>query len=82
MTFIKEPSSTNTFLLLSIMAKKLELYEREYYFYTNISDYINVSVPKFYKNKSPQLTVKRVLRTINKVKNNLLKTLINVLKFK
>ena len=33
---------------LSIMAKKLELYEREYYFYTNISDSINVSVPKFY----------------------------------
>ncbi len=33
---------------LSIMAKKLELYEREYYFYTNILNSINVSVPKFY----------------------------------
>jgi len=33
---------------LSSMAKKLELYEREYYFYTNISNYINVNIPKFY----------------------------------
>jgi len=33
---------------LSDMAKSLELYEREYYFYTNISNYINVNLPKFY----------------------------------
>ena len=33
---------------LSIMAKKLGLYERENYFYDAISRYINVSCPKFY----------------------------------
>jgi len=33
---------------LSIMAKKISLYEREYYFYTNISKYININIPKFY----------------------------------
>lgn len=33
---------------LSIMAKKLELYEREYYFYTHISEKININIPKFY----------------------------------
>ena len=33
---------------LSIMANKLELYSREYYFYTNICDKININVPKFY----------------------------------
>ena len=33
---------------LSIMAKKLQLYNREYYFYTNIYSYINIKVPKFY----------------------------------
>ena len=33
---------------LSIMAKKLELYNREYYFYTHISQYVNIKVPKFY----------------------------------
>lgn len=33
---------------LSIMAKKIELYEREYYFYTNISQYVNIKIPKFY----------------------------------
>jgi len=34
---------------LSIMANKLELYKREYYFYTNISRYItNIKIPKFY----------------------------------
>jgi HAD superfamily hydrolase (TIGR01509 family) len=35
---------------LSIMANKLRLYEREYYFYTNICHYINnnIKVPKFY----------------------------------
>lgn len=33
---------------LSIMAKKLQLYDREYYFYTNIYSYINVQVPIFY----------------------------------
>jgi HAD superfamily hydrolase (TIGR01509 family) len=33
---------------LSIMAKKLLLYDREYYFYTNISRFININIPKFY----------------------------------
>jgi HAD superfamily hydrolase (TIGR01509 family) len=33
---------------LSIMAKKLDLYNREYYFYTTIYNYINVKVPVFY----------------------------------
>jgi HAD superfamily hydrolase (TIGR01509 family) len=33
---------------LSDMAKLLELYEREYYFYTNISNYVNINIPKFY----------------------------------
>jgi len=33
---------------LSIIATKIELYEREYYFYTNMSMYINVKIPKFY----------------------------------
>ena len=33
---------------LSIMAYKLDLYEREYYFYETISKYINVKIPKFY----------------------------------
>jgi HAD superfamily hydrolase (TIGR01509 family) len=33
---------------LSIMAKHIELYEREYYFYTNISNNININIPKFY----------------------------------
>ena len=33
---------------LSIMAKKLDLYEREYYFYTNISSKLNINIPKFY----------------------------------
>jgi HAD superfamily hydrolase (TIGR01509 family) len=33
---------------LSIMARKLKLYEREYYFYTNISNKINIKIPKFY----------------------------------
>lgn len=32
---------------LSIMAKKLDLYEREYYFYTNISKHININIPKW-----------------------------------
>lgn len=33
---------------LSIMAKKLGLYERENYFYENVSKYVNIMVPKFY----------------------------------
>ena len=32
---------------LSKMATKLDLYEREYYFYTNISKYTNIKIPKF-----------------------------------
>jgi HAD superfamily hydrolase (TIGR01509 family) len=33
---------------LSIIAKKLELYDREYYFYTDISKHININIPIFY----------------------------------
>jgi HAD superfamily hydrolase (TIGR01509 family) len=33
---------------LSSMAKKIELYEREYYFYTDVSKQINIHTPKFY----------------------------------
>ena len=33
---------------LSIMAHKLKLYEREYYFYTNIASKININIPFFY----------------------------------
>jgi HAD superfamily hydrolase (TIGR01509 family) len=33
---------------LSIMAKQLDLYEREYYFYEYISPYINIKIPRFY----------------------------------
>jgi HAD superfamily hydrolase (TIGR01509 family) len=32
---------------LSRMADILKLYEREYYFYNNISEYINVNIPKY-----------------------------------
>jgi beta-phosphoglucomutase-like phosphatase (HAD superfamily) len=33
---------------LSAMATKLQLYEREYYFYESVSKYININIPKFY----------------------------------
>ena len=33
---------------LSLMAKQLKLYDREYYFYKNISMYVNVKIPIFY----------------------------------
>ena len=33
---------------LTIMAEKLGLYEREYYFYEIISKYVNIEIPKFY----------------------------------
>ena len=33
---------------LSSMATKIQLYQREYYFYTNISPFVNVRIPKFY----------------------------------
>ena len=32
---------------LSLMARQLELYNREYYFYTNISNEININIPKY-----------------------------------
>lgn len=34
--------------MLSTMAKKLDLYDREYYFYEAISPYVNINIPKFY----------------------------------
>ena len=33
---------------LSLMAKQLNLYDREYYFYKNISTFVNIKIPKFY----------------------------------
>lgn len=33
---------------LSKMANALDLYEREYYFYDNVSKYVNIPVPKYY----------------------------------
>jgi HAD superfamily hydrolase (TIGR01509 family) len=33
---------------LSIMANKLQLYQREYYFYTDISNKVTINVPRFY----------------------------------
>ena len=33
---------------LSRMANALDLYEREYYFYDNVSKYVNIPVPKYY----------------------------------
>lgn len=32
---------------LSVMAKKLELYDREYYFYSDISSFVPIEIPKF-----------------------------------
>jgi beta-phosphoglucomutase len=32
---------------LSDMAKQLQLYEREYYFYEKVSKYVNIKIPKF-----------------------------------
>lgn len=34
--------------MLSYMATKLDLYEREYYFYESISKYVNINVPRFF----------------------------------
>lgn len=33
---------------LSYMAKKIDLYEREYYFYEKIAKHINIKIPKYY----------------------------------
>ena len=41
---LENPNETK----LSKMATKLGLYEREYYFYENISKYVNIEIPKFY----------------------------------
>jgi beta-phosphoglucomutase-like phosphatase (HAD superfamily)/GTP:adenosylcobinamide-phosphate guanylyltransferase len=42
---IKLDNKNNT--LLSSIANQLDLYEREYYFYENISKYVNVKIPTF-----------------------------------
>jgi HAD superfamily hydrolase (TIGR01509 family) len=34
--------------MLSSMAKRLELYEREYYFYESVSKYVPIQIPKYY----------------------------------
>jgi HAD superfamily hydrolase (TIGR01509 family) len=41
---LENPNETK----LSQMAQRLGLYEREYYFYENISKYINIHIPKFF----------------------------------
>jgi hypothetical protein len=52
---------------LSIMANRLKLYEREYYFYTDIADKINcIKIPKFYN-----LLVDNNYRTCGMVLENL-----------
>jgi HAD superfamily hydrolase (TIGR01509 family) len=33
---------------LSVMARRLELYEREYYFYEHVSNYVPIQIPRFY----------------------------------
>jgi HAD superfamily hydrolase (TIGR01509 family) len=59
---------------LSVMAKKLGLYERENYFYDAISRYINISCPKFYG-----LIKDDELNTIGILMENLTKTSTNKL---
>lgn len=53
---------------LSTMAQRLGLYEREYYFYENISKYVNISIPKFYSLlKDDNLnTIGLILENMNK----------------
>lgn len=41
---LENPNETK----LSQMAQRLGLYEREYYFYENISKYVNIHIPKFF----------------------------------
>ncbi len=43
---LKLENKNETFL--SVMANELNLYEREYYFYNNISQYVPIKTPKFY----------------------------------
>ena len=52
---------------LSIMAKQLELYNREYYFYTHISHFISVKIPEFIK------VVKNEEETVGIILENLFK---------
>jgi HAD superfamily hydrolase (TIGR01509 family) len=59
---------------LSVMAKKLGLYERENYFYDAISRYVNISCPKFYG-----LIKDDELNTIGILMENLTKTSTNKL---
>ena len=54
---------------LSIMAKKLGLYERENYFYNSISKYVNIATPEFYG-----LIRDKELNTIGILMENLNKT--------
>jgi len=53
---IKDNKNTHHYVLkyenknvtsLSSMATKLDLYEREYYFYENLSKHVNINIPKF-----------------------------------
>jgi HAD superfamily hydrolase (TIGR01509 family) len=59
---------------LSVMAKKLSLYDRENYFYDAISRYVNISCPKFYG-----LIKDDELNTIGILMENLNKTTSNIL---
>ena len=62
---------------LSNMAKKIKLYEREYYFYKEISNHINIHIPKFIgliqnNNKPYGLIIEKISNNyiINKNLNN------------
>jgi thiamine kinase-like enzyme len=53
---LKDCSTSHNFVLkyenktensLSFMAKKLDLYEREYYFYETVSKHVNIKIPKY-----------------------------------
>jgi len=63
---------------LSSMAKQLELYDREYYFYTKITDKItNIKIPKFYnlikneENKNCGIVLENLLEKNYKINLNL-----------
>jgi putative hydrolase of the HAD superfamily len=61
---------------LSDMAKQLKLYDREYYFYTNISKDVNICIPKFYNliidnNKNIGITLENLIDKNYKLNLNL-----------
>jgi HAD superfamily hydrolase (TIGR01549 family) len=68
---------------LSSMAQRLELYEREYYFYTDISKHVNINIPRFYhlvfeKDKKIGLVLENLLENGYKINVNLNKVNIDI----